>query len=186
MFLIYKTSKSYNNPMRLIIIGPMASGKSVVGRRLSKRMGLEFIDTDEKIEEVSGASISWIFDIEGEEKFRDRESKIFSELAGLDNTLLSTGGGIILRKENREILKKNIVIYLDVSIQTQLERTLNDEQRPLIRGKTNKEAILRDMADKRNSLYKECSSIKISEKDSPDLVVEEILIKLNALEDGNT
>ena len=54
--------------MRLIIIGPMASGKSVVGRRLSKRMGLEFIDTDEKIEEVSGASISWIFDIEGEEK----------------------------------------------------------------------------------------------------------------------
>ena len=106
--------------MRLIIIGPMASGKSVVGRKLSKKLGLDFFDTDEQIEKIAGASISWIFDVEGEEKFRDRESKVFSELADGDKTLISTGGGIILREENRIILKKNKVIFLDVSIQTQL------------------------------------------------------------------
>ncbi len=171
--------------MRLIIIGPMASGKSVVGRKLAKKMGLDLLDTDEKIEEAAGASISWIFDIEGEEKFRDREAKVFSELVGLEDIIISTGGGIILRKENRELLKKNLVIHLDVSIQTQLERTLNDEKRPLIKDQSNKEAILRDMSNKRNPLYTECSNIKISEKDNPDLVVEEILTKIRALKDGN-
>ena len=170
--------------MRLIIIGPMASGKSVVGRRLSKRMGFDFLDTDKKIEETTGASISWIFDIEGEEKFREREAKVFSELAVLENTVISTGGGIILREENRILLKENIVIHLDVSIQTQIERTLNDEKRPLIKDHIDKETILREMADNRNPLYKEYSNISISEKDNPDLVVEEILIKLESLKDG--
>ena len=170
--------------MRLIIIGPMASGKSVVGRRLSKRMGFDFLDTDKKIEEVTGASISWIFDIEGEEKFREREAKVFSELAVLENTIISTGGGIILREENRILLKENIVIHLDVSIQTQIERTLNDEKRPLIKDHVNKETVLREIADKRNPLYKEYSNITISEKDNPDLVVEEILIRLKSLKDG--
>ena len=170
--------------MRLIIIGPMASGKSVVGRRLSKRMGFDFLDTDKKIEEITGASISWIFDIEGEEKFREREAKVFSELAVLENTIISTGGGIILREENRILLKENIVIHLDVSIQTQIERTLNDEKRPLIKDHVDKETVLREIADKRNPLYKEYSNITISEKDNPDLAVEEILIRLKSLKDG--
>ena len=170
--------------MRLIIIGPMASGKSVVGRRLSKRMGFDFLDTDKTIEEITGASISWIFDIEGEEKFREREAKVFSELAVLENTIISTGGGIILREENRILLKENIVIHLDVSIQTQIERTLNDEKRPLIKDHVNKETVLREIADKRNPLYKEYSNITISEKDNPDLAVEEILIRLKSLKDG--
>ncbi len=170
--------------MRLIIIGPMASGKSVVGRRLSKRMGFDFLDTDKKIEEITGASISWIFDIEGEEKFREREAKVFSELAVLENTIISTGGGIILREENRILLKENIVIHLDVSIQTQIERTLNDKKRPLIKDHVDKETVLREIADKRNPLYKEYSNITISEKDNPDLAVEEILIRLKSLKDG--
>lgn len=170
--------------MRLIIIGPMASGKSVVGRRLSKRMGFDFLDTDKTIEEITGASISWIFDIEGEEKFREREAKVFSELAVLENTIISTGGGIILREENRILLKENIVIHLDVSIQTQIERTLNDEKRPLIKDHVDKETVLREIADKRNPLYKEYSNITISEKDNPDLAVEEILIRLKSLKDG--
>ena len=172
--------------MRLIIIGPMASGKSVVGRKLSKKLGLDFFDTDEQIEKIAGASISWIFDVEGEEKFRDRESKVFSELANGDKTLISTGGGIILREENRIILKKNKVIFLDVSIQTQLERTLHDENRPLISGRSDKENILRSMAKIRHPLYLECSNISIEEKDNPDLVVEQILKNLNIMNDGNS
>ena len=66
--------------MKLIIIGPMASGKSVVGRKLSKKLGLQFFDTDEEIERSAGASISWIFDVEGEEKFREREYQVLNKI----------------------------------------------------------------------------------------------------------
>ena len=66
--------------MKLIIIGPMASGKSVVGRKLSKKLGLQFFDTDEEIERSAGASISWIFDVEGEAKFREREYQVLNKI----------------------------------------------------------------------------------------------------------
>ena len=164
--------------MKLIIIGPMASGKSVVGKKLSKRMNLDFFDTDESIEKKAGTSISWIFDIEGEGSFRKRESDVFSELMELDNCVISTGGGIVLKKENRDLLKRQMVVYLEVSIQTQLERTLNDEKRPLISNKVNKEEVLREIAKERIPLYEECSSLRVSEKNNPDLVVDEILNNL--------
>tara|TARA_Y100000991_G_C21740118_1_gene250129 strand:- start:25 stop:285 length:261 start_codon:yes stop_codon:yes gene_type:complete len=80
--------------MRLIIIGSMASGKSTVGRKLSKRLGLDFFDIDNEIEKKAGAKISWIFDVEGEEKFRDREYQAFSNLTSTENCVISTGGGI--------------------------------------------------------------------------------------------
>ena len=98
--------------MKLIIIGPMASGKSVVGKKLSKRMGLNFFDTDEQIEQKAGVTISWIFDVEGEEKFRDRESEILNTIIKEDNCIISTGGGIVLREENRALLKKVQVFTL--------------------------------------------------------------------------
>ena len=165
--------------MKLIIIGPMASGKSVVGKKLSKKMNLDFFDTDESIENKAGASISWIFEIEGESSFRKRESDVFSELIELDNCVISTGGGIVLKKENRDLLKRQMVVYLEVSIQTQLERTLSDEKRPLISNKVNKEEALRQIAKERIPFYEECSSLRVSEKKNPDLVVDEILNNLN-------
>ena len=92
--------------MRLIIIGPMASGKSTVGRRLSNRLNLKFIDIDKEIEKSAGVSISWIFDVEGEERFREREVKELAKSIDNNNCVISTGGGVILSKENRDILKK--------------------------------------------------------------------------------
>ena len=171
--------------MKLIIIGPMASGKSVVGKKLSKRMNLDFFDTDESIENKAGASISWIFEIEGESSFRKRESDVFSELIELDNCVISTGGGIVLKKENRDLLKRQMVVYLEVSIQTQIERTLSDKKRPLISNKANKEKVLREMAKERILLYEECSSLTVSEKNNPDLIVDEILNNLNTSINGN-
>ena len=167
--------------MRLILIGPMASGKSTVGRKLAKRLNLDFIDVDEEVEKSAGVSISWIFDVEGERKFRERESKELINSLKTDNCVIATGGGVILTEQNRNLLKKGTVIYLETSIQTQLERTLNDEKRPLIKDHVDKETVLREIADKRNPLYKEYSNITISEKDNPDLAVEEILIKLKSL-----
>ena len=165
--------------MRLIIIGPMASGKSVVGKKLSKRLGIDFYDTDEEIVKKTGVTISHIFDIEGEDKFRSREMNIFSDLIKKDDCVISTGGGIVLKEENRELLKKGTVLYLKTSIQTQLERTMNDKERPLLRGKENKEVTLREMAKLRNPLYEKSSNYIIEETDNSNQTVDNIIKQLN-------
>ncbi len=164
--------------MKLIIIGPMASGKSVVGKKLSKRMGLNFFDADEQIEQKAGVTISWIFDVEGEEKFRDRESEILSTLIKEENCIISTGGGIVLREENRDLLRKGTGIYLKTSIQSQLERTMNDKDRPLLQNIDNKEEALREIAKLRNPIYESCSEITIEETNSPNDAVDKIVEKL--------
>ena len=165
--------------MRLIIIGPMASGKSVVGKKLSKRLDIDFYDTDEEIVKKTGVTISHIFDIEGEDKFRSREMNIFSDLIKKDDCVISTGGGIVLKEENRELLKKGTVLYLKTSIQTQLERTMNDKERPLLRGKENKEVTLRRMAKFRNPLYEKSSNFIIEETDNSNQTVDNIIKQLN-------
>jgi shikimate kinase len=167
--------------MKLIIIGPMASGKSVVGKKLSKRMGLNFFDTDEQIEKKAGVTISWIFDVEGEEKFRDRESEILNILIKEDNCIISTGGGIVLREQNRALLKKGTVIYLKTSIQSQLERTMNDKERPLLQNIDDKEELLREIAKVRNPIYESCSEITIEEKNSPNETVDKIVEELKSV-----
>ncbi len=166
--------------MRLIIIGPMASGKSTVGRRLSNRLNLKFIDIDKEIEKSAGVSISWIFDVEGEERFREREVKELAKSIDNNNCVISTGGGAILSKENREVLKKGTVIYLETSIQTQLERTINDKKRPLLQNSNNREQTLRELKKIRDPLFEECANITIKEgKNSHNEVVEEIINQLD-------
>ena len=165
--------------MILIIIGPMASGKSVVGKKLSKRLDIDFYDTDEEIVKKTGVTISHIFDIEGEDKFRSREMNVFSDLIRKDDCVISTGGGIVLKEENRELLKKGTVLYLKTSIQTQLERTMNDKERPLLKGKENKELTLRKMAKLRNPLYEKSSNYIIEETDNSNQTVDNIIKQLN-------
>ena len=166
--------------MRLILIGPMASGKSTVGKKLSKRLNLDFIDVDEAVEKSAGVSISWIFDVEGEKKFRARESKELIKSLNTDNCVIATGGGVILSEQNRNLLKVGTTIYLETSIQTQLERTLNDDKRPLLQGADNVEQILRELKEIRDPLFEECANITIKEgKNSHNAVVDEIVDQLN-------
>ena len=179
MSLNEQTSKGYNNLMKLIIIGPMASGKSVVGRKLSKKLGLQFFDTDTEIERSAGASISWIFDVEGEAKFREREYQVLNKIIHENKYVISTGGGIILKAENTELLKKGTVIYLETSIQSQLERTMNDKNRPLLQNTLDKESTLRDLAKKRNPIYENLADIIINETEDSNQTVNFILEKLN-------
>ena len=155
----------------------MASGKSTVGRKLSKKLGLDFFDIDTEIENKAGAKISWIFDVEGEDKFRDREYEAFSNLATEENCVISTGGGIVLRKENRELMNKGTVIYLEITIQTQLERTINDQDRPLLYG-VNKEKTLRKISERRNPIYEACSDMTIKETNNPNEAVDLIVLEL--------
>ena len=164
--------------MRLILIGPMAAGKSTVGKRLARRLNLNFIDIDEEVEKAAGVSISWIFDVEGEEKFRERESKELIKSLKFEDCVVATGGGVVLSEENRNILKKGTVIYLEISIQTQLERTLNDNKRPLLQGEKNKEQTLRDLKEIREPLFKECANMTIKEaKNGHNETVDKIIDK---------
>ena len=162
----------------------MASGKSTVGKKLSKKLGLDFFDVDNEIENNAGAKIAWIFDVEGEEKFREREYEAFSNLSSKENCVISTGGGIVLREENRELLCNGTVIYLEISIQTQLERTTNDQDRPLLYG-VNKEKTLRKIAEIRNPIYEAYSDITIKEINDPNEVADQIVSKLKNERDKN-
>lgn len=162
--------------MRLFIIGPMASGKSLLGRKLSEYLDLPYVDTDKEIEFRAGAEISWIFEKEGEEGFRDRESAILKESSELESFIISTGGGAILRNENRELMRsRGKVIYLETPIEIQLSRTLNDKTRPLIENVDKKE-VFSALSKERTPIYEELSDIKVPFKDrSKDELLNTVL-----------
>ena len=91
---------------RVFLVGPMGAGKTTIGRLLAQQLKLAFVDSDREIEERTGADIPWIFDVEGEEGFRDREQQIIDELTQREGILLATGGGVVLRSENRRALAR--------------------------------------------------------------------------------
>src|ERR1019366_8079881 len=101
----------------IFLVGMMGSGKTTVGKILARQLGKTFIDCDEEIQKRTGVKISHIFDVEGEEGVRQRESAAIQDLTKLDNIVLATGGGAILKPDNREALKKNgVVVYLKSGI----------------------------------------------------------------------
>jgi shikimate kinase len=111
----------------------MGSGKSTIGRQLAKKLGKTFFDSDKEIETRTGVSISWIFEMEGEDGFRERESKIIDELTTQENVVLATGGGAILLEENRQHLhERGLVIYLSATAEQLYRRTAKDKKRPLL------------------------------------------------------
>ncbi len=89
---------------RVFLVGPMGAGKTTIGKYLAQRLNLDFADTDSEIERRTGADIPWIFDVEGEEGFRNREQQVVEEMTLWDNVLLATGGGVVVRPENRRVL----------------------------------------------------------------------------------
>ena len=166
--------------MHIFIVGPMASGKSTIGKKLAKTLGVDFIDIDKDIERKAGVEISRIFELEGEEGFREREKKTLKELSGSNNSVISTGGGAVLRIENRELMKsKGKVIYLETPVELQLERTLKDKNRPLL-SKGNKEETLRSLKKQRDPLYQEIANITIKQnKKNYYQILKEIIKNLN-------
>ena len=140
----------------------MGAGKSTIGRQLAQQLNMDFVDSDAVIEERAGADISWIFDLEGEEGFRKREERIINELTQLQGVVLSTGGGAVMSKENRNYLSaRGIVIYLETSVDKQYQRTQRDKKRPLLQGTDNPRQVLEDLAKVRNPLYEEVADITL-------------------------
>jgi len=164
--------------MNIFIVGPMGSGKSTVGKIISSELFLNFFDTDEEIETRTGASIDWIFDLEGEDGYRKRESKILHEMVQQNSIVLSTGGGIILSESNRELLSsRGTVFYLATPIAVQLERTSKDKDRPLLKnGDPGK--ILEELHVARESLYEEVADYIVNTEGKSSQEVSEEIIKL--------
>ena len=164
--------------MNIFIVGPMGSGKSTVGKIISSELFLTFYDTDEEIETRTGASIDWIFDLEGEEGFRKRESKILEDMVHKNSIVLSTGGGIILSESNREMLSsRGTVFSLATPIAVQLERTSKDKDRPLLKNGDPGE-ILKNLHLARESLYKEVADYSVNTEGKSSQEVSSEIIKL--------
>lgn len=153
----------------------MGAGKSTIGRLLSTELGLEFFDSDKVIEERCGANIPWIFDMEGEEGFREREQQVIDELTQRSNIVLATGGGAVMRELNRNHLaSRGTVVYLCTAVKQQLERTAKDKNRPLLQT-DNPEEVLQKLFSIRDPLYREIADIIIeTDNNSPKSVVQEI------------
>ena len=167
-------------PKRVVLVGPMGAGKSTIGRMLAKELGYRFLDSDRIIEERCGANIPWIFDVEGEDGFRQRETAMLDELSNERGTVLATGGGAVMRAENRGLLKKNsVVIYLKTSIDQQVERTRKDRNRPLLQN-DDPEGVLRRLFAIRDPLYTELADIVMfTDRKSPRLVVRQLVNRIN-------
>jgi len=163
----------------IILIGPMGSGKTTVGKQLAKRLRMDFVDSDHMIEERCGVSISTIFDIEGEDGFRKRETKMLAELCERSGVVLATGGGAIVTEENRILLRKGFVVYLNTSIETQLARTQKNQNRPLLEN-VDAETKLKQLMEERGKLYEqEADLIVISGDRIVSKVVDEIMTAMD-------
>jgi shikimate kinase len=159
----------------IYLVGPMGAGKSTIGRVLAAELHLGFRDSDKVIEDRTGADIPWIFDMEGEEGFRDRESAVLQELSQGKDLVIATGGGIILRPENREMMKSSgYVCYLTASIEQLVERTARDKKRPLLQVENPRQKII-DLVSLRDPFYIESADFVVNtDRRSPKVVAQEI------------
>lgn len=143
------------------LVGLMGAGKTTIGRSLAKRLQLEFVDSDREIEARTGVSIPTIFEIEGEDGFRRREAAVIEDLARGSSQVVATGGGAVLRPENRaHLAASGFVVYLNVPPQILWERTRNDRNRPLLRV-ADPQARLCELFAQRDPFYREVANLVV-------------------------
>jgi len=163
----------------IILIGPMGSGKSTIGKILANKLHREFRDSDHFIEEKTGVDIGRIFDIEGENGFRDRESNALIELLGHHSRVVATGGGSVLRKENRTLLIScGYIIFLDTTVNQQLQRLRRDKKRPLLQT-DNPRRRLEALFDERRPIYLQIADLAVkTDRKSARKLASEIINQL--------
>ena len=143
------------------LIGPMGSGKTAVGRRLATLLGKQFFDSDAEIEKRTGVDVRYIFEKEGEARFREREREVIAALTALDDVVVATGGGVILDPTNRERLANTgTVIYLETNLDTLVRRTKAAKTRPLLMNDDPRSVLERLMVVRR-PLYEEAADLRV-------------------------
>lgn len=146
----------------IFLVGMPGAGKTTVGRQLARRLQRRFVDADHEIEARTGVRIPLIFDIEGEEGFRERESRVIEELAASRGQVVATGGGAVLRPQNRAFLRRGgIVVYLYAAPKLLFERTRLDPNRPLLQV-PDPLAKLEELFALRDPLYREIADFVVS------------------------
>jgi shikimate kinase/3-dehydroquinate synthase len=182
LFFIFVQLTSNN----LFLVGLMGSGKTTVGRILAKKLGLRFVDSDQEIEARTGATVAWIFEIEGEASFRRREAEVIRELTAQQGIVLATGGGAILDADSRRYLKtRGTVIYLRANVNSILMRTRYDKTRPLLMTADPRKS-LEELARQREGLYCEVAELVI-DTGRPNIqsMVQAILTQLGIADDAD-
>lgn len=145
----------------IILVGMMGAGKTTIGKSLANYLNKTFIDSDHEIQQRTGVKIPVIFEIEGEKGFRKREADMLQELLSIDNMVLATGGGIILNKENRKLLRqKGTIVYLRATVNDLWHRTRHDKNRPLLQT-MDLQAKLAELYDHRDPIYREIAHIVV-------------------------
>lgn len=143
----------------IILVGLMGAGKTTVGKLLARHLNKTFIDSDHEIERRTGVNIPLIFELEGEAGFREREAIVIAELCQLRDLVLATGGGAVLREENRRTLQKSgTVVYLRAQVKDLWQRTRHDRSRPLLRTADPK-AKLQELFAQRDPIYRAVADI---------------------------
>jgi shikimate kinase len=149
-------------PNRIFLIGPMGAGKTTIGKHLAQSLGMDFNDSDQEIQRRTGVDIPTIFEYEGEDGFRQREAQAIEQLTQVDNQVLATGGGAVIRPENRQRLSaRGIVVFLACSPKQQYERTYRDRNRPLLQDEDPLEK-LQSLMSEREPLYRETADYTVS------------------------
>lgn len=169
-------------PRCIVLVGMPGSGKTTVGRDLAKRLGLRFVDTDHEIEARTGVKIPIIFEIEGEDGFRKRETQTLDDLTRESNMVLATGGGAVIRPENRALLRERaVVVFLSVPPPILWERTRHDRSRPLLQVSDPK-GRLEELLRVRGPFYREVAHIIVEGgRGTPHAMVKLIEKELQAL-----
>lgn len=165
--------------INIFLIGPMGSGKSTIGKNLAKKLCMEFFDSDQEIEKRTGANIHWVFDIEGEEKFRLREEKIINEITKKNGVILATGVSCIKSQNIRNYLSaRGIVVYLNTTIEKQLIRIQRKKRKLFLSNKIPAIETLTKIANECNHFYKKIADIIVNTDSQNILVVSNQIISL--------
>jgi shikimate kinase len=159
----------------IVLIGLMGAGKTTVGRRLAQRLGFPFVDADEEIEAAAGMTIAEIFQMFGEDYFRDGERRVIARLIDGSPKVIATGGGAFLNERTRNlILETATAVWLEADLDTLVERVRRRSTRPLLKDRDPRQ-VLRDLATVRNPVYA-LAPIHVRSQPSPhDATVKAIL-----------
>lgn len=163
--------------MNIVLVGMMGSGKTTVGKMLAKKLNYNFFDTDEEIIKLTNQSINQIFEEFGEQTFRTMEHIVLAKILNSKKQIVSTGGGIIKRKENVELIKEEYTVYLKADDNTLFERVKNDSSRPLLNTQ-NMLHTIQSILYEREPFYEQAKIIIDTVNKTPEEVAQEIIEKI--------